>query len=123
LFLSQLKGIVPVPEVVHVLLEPDLFGVPALLTPASGQPLDHELQRLSDASIKAIMVEIAEAIAALHNVNSSNLPVDSVYDPQLLLDQWQEDSEWYITNADGAGKAAGLVRKGCISAGKHIWGA
>ncbi len=102
----------PVPEIVETLPQSDLFGFPALVTTAPGQPMDQELRALSAVSRETMVANIAQAVAALHKCDPSDLCIDPAYDPHSLLDLWQEDAEWYEENAERAGKAADLVRRG-----------
>jgi aminoglycoside phosphotransferase (APT) family kinase protein len=119
LFLSGLKGSVPVPEVIDVVSKPDAFGFPALVTTAPGQPLDHGLKGCSAASADALVVGLAHAVAALHNINPSDLSLDPSFDPDLVLATWREDVEWYKDNAGRAGDGAGLVCEGASALAQY----
>jgi len=119
LILSSLKDTLPVPDVVQLLPEADPFGFPALVTTASGRTLDHELPELSAVAQEAIMVNTAVAVAALHNCDPGGLPIDTTYDPDSVLSLWREDAEWYVKNADRAGEAADLVRRGASELARH----
>lgn len=110
--LSCLQNVVSVPRVVEVLLEPDLFGFPALVTTAPGQPMDQELRGRSAASRETMAASIAQAVVAVHERDPGDLGIDLTYDPHSVLSTWQEDVEWYEKNAERAGKAADLVRRG-----------
>ena len=119
LLLSRLKNTVPVPDVVAVFAEADQFGFPALVTTAVGQPLDHELRDIPALSRDAIMVRIAEAVAVLHDSDPRDLCIDAQYDTDSILNGWQEDARWYEENAERAGRAADLVRKGASVLAGH----
>lgn len=110
--LEQLKNVISVPEVVHVALEPDMFGFPALVTTAFGQPLGLAIQRTPNRLQEKVIVRLAEAVAALHACSPSDLSIDPAYDPSYLRKLWQEDAVWYEEHAKEAMGYARLVRTG-----------
>ncbi len=119
MLLSCLRTAIPVPALVQVLVECHQFGFPALVTTASGQTVDRELRGCSAVACERVSVDLAHAVAALHSLGPTGVPIDLTYDPHEVLRTWQEDAEWYVENADRAGPAAGLVRKAASVLADH----
>ncbi|MCC6484393.1 MAG: aminoglycoside phosphotransferase family protein [Armatimonadetes bacterium] len=110
--LRSLKDVVSVPDVIKVLPERDLFGFPALVTTACGQPLDTAMTHASGDLQKRIITRVAEVVSALHAFEPCDSGMECPYDPDSVRNQWQEDVVWYREHAIQAGRYANVVLRG-----------
>jgi aminoglycoside phosphotransferase (APT) family kinase protein len=100
--------------VLGVCLDTDPFGFPALVTTATGRPLDRELHGLGEAAQARIVTSVARAVAALHGLAPQELGIAQSYDPASVLRTWQCDAAWYENHADQAGATADVVRAAAL---------
>ena len=107
--LLALKSTVPVPDVIGVACSSVRFGLPALITLATGFPLDHEMRTISLDAQQRIVEDLALAVYALHQVDANAPGIAPVYSPAEIVQESFTDADRYRRHACRAGEAAAIV--------------
>jgi hypothetical protein len=116
---EPINSYVLVSVVLDVYFDADPLGFPALITTATGRPLNRELGEVGEAAHPAIVTNLARAVATLRGLTTEKLDISQSYDPTSIVCAWQCDAEWHRNPADQAGTTSGLVRRGASYPASH----